>query len=91
MTYVQGLKKQHKLLILCLQTKGNDRRIPNHSFVSSEKEVIRNHCHLLSVGSTGGSVVLGFLVFFSAGFEAFAEEASAIKTNSKMQILFKDQ
>lgn len=41
MTYVQGLKKWHKLLILCLQTGGDDHRIPEHSFVSSEKEVIK--------------------------------------------------
>lgn len=62
---------------------------PKALFCFHWKESKSNHRHLLSVGSTGGSVVLGFLVFFSAGFEVF--EASAIKTNNKIQILFENQ
>lgn len=62
---------------------------PRALFCFHWKESKSNHSHLLSVGSTGGSVVLGFLVFFSVGFEVF--EASAIKTNNKIQILLENQ
>lgn len=34
-------------------------------------------------------MVLGFLVFFSATFAAFVDEASTVKANNKIQILFK--
>lgn len=36
-------------------------------------------------------MVLGFLVFFSAGFAAFVDEVSTIETNNNIKIIFKKQ